>query len=103
MSPNESTESQLMNLVRLATDVTAVESPDIPEHVILGDFCLVLFWPIQAVFVVREPLWGATLSCRNPLLSSKEFTRGHLMKIKCLVADIAAVKSPNRAKHAILG
>ena len=46
-----------MNIKWLVADVTAVEAPDIAEHAILGMiFCWALFWPIQAVSVVREPL-----------------------------------------------
>ena len=44
----------------LVTDVTAVRAPERAERTILGgDFGLALFWPIQAVFVVEEPLRDA--------------------------------------------
>ena len=36
-------------------DVTSVGSPDRAERAILG-MILGVFWPIQAVFVAREPL-----------------------------------------------
>ena len=43
----------------LVTDVTAVGFPGRAECALLGgDFGWVLFWPIQAVFVVGEPLCG---------------------------------------------
>ena len=47
-----------MKIESFVVDVTAVGSPDIAERVILfgGDFGLAWFLPIQAVFVVREPL-----------------------------------------------
>ena len=35
---------------------------------------------------------GATLWCRNPLLSSNKFTKGHLMKIEWLVTNVTAVQ-----------
>ena len=46
---------------------------------------------------------GATLWCRNPLLSSKNFTRGHLMEIEWLLTDLTAFGSLDTAEHAILG
>ena len=47
--------------------------------------------------------WGATFWCRNLLLSSNNFTYGHLVKIEWVVADVTGVGSLDRAKHAILG
>ena len=41
--------------------------------------------------------------CRNSLLSPNKFTEGGLIKIKWLVTDVTAVRSPDRAEHAILG
>ena len=46
---------------------------------------------------------GATLWCRNPLLSSNKSIGGHLMKRDRLVTDVTAIRSPGRAKRAILG
>ena len=43
------------------------------------------------------------LLCRNPLLSPSDFTQGHLVKLEWLVTDVAAVRSPDRAEHAIMG
>ena len=42
----------------LITDVTAVEPPDRAERANLGVIVAAHFlsWPIQAIFVVREPL-----------------------------------------------
>ena len=43
----------------LVADVTAVGSIDIAERAILGVFMTgCVFWPIQVIFVVREPLCG---------------------------------------------
>ena len=48
-----------MEIEWLVADVTAFGASDIEERAIFGGgFGLVLFWPIQAVFVVREPLCG---------------------------------------------
>ena len=89
-----------MKIEGLVTDVTAVGSPDIAEHAIFGgDFGWALFWPIQSIFCD----WGAILWCRNHLLNPTNFTKGRLLKIKWLVANVIAVGSPDRAKHAILG
>ena len=46
-----------MKIKWLVTDVTAVESPERAERAILG-MLLGVFWSIQAVFVVWEPLYG---------------------------------------------
>ena len=46
---------------------------------------------------------GATLWCRKPLLSSNNFTEGHLMKIESLVTDVTAIGSPGRAGCAMVG
>ena len=46
-----------MELQWLVTDVTAVGSPDIAEDAILEVILSgALFWPIQCVFMVGEPL-----------------------------------------------
>ena len=50
--------------------------------------------------MVGEPLCNAA---KKPLLSSNDFTKGHLVKIERLVSDVTAVGSLDRAKHAILG
>ena len=42
------------------------------------------------------------VGCRKPLLSSNKFTQGHSMKLKRLVADVTAVRFPDRAQHAII-
>ena len=46
-----------MKIKWLVTDVTAVESPERAGRAIFG-VLLGVFWSIQAVFVVREPLSG---------------------------------------------
>ena len=51
---------------------------------------------------VRFCDWGATLWCRNPLLSPNKFTRGHLMKTEWLVTDVTAAESPDIVERAIL-
>ena len=98
---NKYTEGHLMEIGRLVTDVTAVGAPDIVEHAILGVIlagrCVVL----SNLLCFCD--WGATLWCRNPLLSPNRFTYSHLMKIKWLVADVTAVRSPDRAERTILG
>ena len=54
--------------------------------------------PIEAVFVVGEPL----CDIRTPSLSPNKFTQGQqLMKLKWLVANVTAVRSPDRTEHAI--
>ena len=45
---------------------------------------------------------GATLWCRNPLLSPDNFYQGHSLKLKWLVTNAIAVRSPERAEHANL-
>ena len=39
----------------------------------------------------------------NPVLSPNNLTQGHLMKIEWLVANVAAVGSPDRVERSILG
>ena len=39
----------------------------------------------------------------NLILSPNNFTQGHSMKIEMLVADVTAVRFPDRAERAILG
>ena len=46
---------------------------------------------------------GATLWCRNSLLSPNNFTQGHLMKIEWLAAKVIAVGSPDITERAIFG
>ena len=59
MSSSNLTLGHLMKIEWLVTDVTAVGSLDRAERVILGmDFDYACFWPIQVIFVVREPFCG---------------------------------------------
>ena len=52
-----------MKIEWLVTDLTAFKSPDREEHAILGVILAGLsFWPIQATFVVAEPLCNAETS-----------------------------------------
>ena len=46
---------------------------------------------------------SATLRGRNPVLSSNNFTEGHLMKLEWLVVNVTGIGPPGRAEHAILG
>ena len=57
MSSNNFTKGHFMKIKRLVADVTAVGSPERAERAILG-VLLGVFWSIQAVFVVWEPLCG---------------------------------------------
>ena len=54
LSPNNFTKD-LMKTEWLVAGVTTVGSPDRVERAILG-MVLGVFWSIQAIFVVREPL-----------------------------------------------
>ena len=100
MSSYNFTWGHLVKIKWLVTDVTAVGSLDRAECAILGVVCgWACFWPIQVIFVVGEPLCGVG----TPVLSSNNFTRGHLMKIEWLVTDVTAVGSPARTECAILG
>ena len=87
-----------MKIDWLVAIVTAVESPDRAEHTILG---VILAWRFfgQSGHICGR---GAILRCRNPLLSSSNFSKGHLMKMQWLVTDVTAVGSPDRAEHALL-
>ena len=82
-----------MNIEWLVTNVTAVGSPDRAERAVLGLILARCFFANSGCIYSR----GATLSCRNPPLSSNNFTQGWL------VTDITAVGSLDRAEHAILG
>ena len=87
-----------MKIEWLVANITAVGFPDRAEHAFFGsDFGWAIYWPIQAIFVVREPLCD-----QEPPLEPNKFTQGHLMKIKWLAADITAVGSPDIAERAIL-
>ena len=81
-----------MKIKWLVADATAVRSLDRAERA-------------SVVLANASRIYGqgATLSCRNPLLSSNKFTQGRLMKIEWLVADVTAAGCLERAKHAILG
>ena len=72
-----------MKLEWLVGDKTSVGSP---ERAILG--------MILGFFVANSGHFsdlGATLCCRKPLLSPKNFPQGHLMKLDWLVADVPPV------------
>ena len=55
MSPNTLTQGHLIKIEWLFADVTFVGSHDRGERANLG-MILSVFWPIQAAFVVGEPL-----------------------------------------------
>ena len=60
MSPSNFTQDHLTKLEWLVTDVTAVGSPDRVGLAILEMiFAKYVFWPIQAIFAVGEPLCEA--------------------------------------------
>ena len=88
-----------MKIQRLVADVTAVGSPGIAEHDIL-EVMLARWFSTNSGCISGR---GATLWCRNPLLSSNIITQSHLMKIKSLLTDITAVGFPEIAERAILG
>ena len=46
---------------------------------------------------------GATLWCRNPLLSPNELTYGDYMNMKRFVVNVTAACPPDRTERAILG
>ena len=46
-----------MKIEWLVADVTAVGFPDRAERAILWMILAGLFWAVQAIFVVGEPLW----------------------------------------------
>ena len=57
MSPDNFTQGHLMKIEWFITSVTAVESLDRAERAILGGILVGRFFlPIQAIFVVGEPL-----------------------------------------------
>ena len=52
-----------MKIEWLVADVTAVGSLDRAGRAILGGDCdWACFWPIQVIFVVREPLFGVGIA-----------------------------------------
>ena len=55
LSPNNFTESRLIKIEWLVTNVTPFWSPDRAEHDSLG-MLLDVFWPNHATFLGREPL-----------------------------------------------
>ena len=88
-----------MKIEWLLTDVTVVGSPDRAERAILG---VILAWRFLANSG-RICGRGAALWCRNPLLSSNNFTQGHLIEMEWFATNVTAVGSPDRAERAILG
>ena len=58
MSLDGFTQGHLMKKEWLVSDVTVVRSPDRVERAILGVILARFFLPIQAAFVVGEPLCG---------------------------------------------
>ena len=89
-----------MRIEWLVTYLTPVGSPDRAERATYfgGGFCGAFF--ANSGRICGQ---GATLLCRNPLLSPKNFTQGHLMKTEWLVANETALQSPDRSEHGILG
>ena len=58
-------------------------------------------WPIQAAFVVKEPLRNLGIPY-YALSLHNNFTQSPLMKIEWLIASVLAVVSPARAEREIL-
>ena len=87
-----------MQIEWLFANVTPVGWPARAKHDILSTI-LEVFWPNSGCFCAH----GATLSCRNPLLSTNIFTWGHLLKIEWLVVDLTSFRFPIRAECDILG
>ena len=67
----------------------------VPKILVGDDFCM-RGAPVRK----KRTHGGATLRCRNLLLSPNNFTCGQL--IKWLVTNVTAIRSPGRAKSAIL-
>ena len=68
----------------------------------------VLFWKtiLLGVFLANQGRFcgrGATLWCRNPLLSYSNFTLCCIMKIVWLVTDVTAVGSPWQRRTCYFG
>ena len=100
MGSNKFTQGHLTKIKWLVANLRVFGSPDKAEHAIFWVILAGRFFFADSGCISGR---GATLSCRNPLLSSNKFTQGHLMKIKWLVADRTAVASPFIAERAILG
>ena len=81
----------------LVTDVTPVGSPDRADRAILG-VTLDVFLANSGHFCGQ----GATLWCRNPLLSPNVFSYRRLMKTEWLVTAVTTVGSPDRAEDKML-
>ena len=56
LSPNKLSCGRFLEIEGLIADVTAIGSPDRAKRAILGVMLVHCFLPIQAVFVVGEPL-----------------------------------------------
>ena len=83
----------------LVANVTAVKSLDRADNAIFGGYWLGVILANPGHICGR----GATLLCRNPLLSSNNFTLGNSMKIEWLGTNVTAIGSPGRAERAALG
>ena len=92
LSRNNITWGHLMKMQWIDINITASGSPDRAERAILGVVLATRF------LANSGRIWGrgATLWCKNPLLSSNNFTQGHLMKIEWLVTNVTGVRSPDR-------
>ena len=87
-----------MKIEWIVANVTAAGSPDRAERAIWGTV-LAGFFLVNSGHICGR---GATLRCRNPLLSPSNFDQGHLMQIEWLVTDVTDVGSPDKAERAIL-
>ena len=89
LSSNNFTLGHLTKIEWLITNVTAIGSPGWAKRAILGVILAGVFLANSGHICGR---W-ATLWCRNLLLSSNNFTWGHLVKLEWLVADVTDVGS----------
>ena len=89
-----------MKMKLLVPNVTAIGSPGRAERAVLGGILTGRVTFLNNAGHICG--WGATLWCRNLLLSSNNFTWGHLVRMEWLVADVTAVGCLDRAERAIL-
>ena len=81
------------------TNVAAVGSPGRSERAILG---VILAERVLANSGHICGRWD-TLWCRNLISGSNNFTKGHLVNVEWLVANVTAVGYLDRAEPTILG
>ena len=93
LSSDNFTQGHLMKMQLLVTDWQS------RTCYFWGDFDWAWFFASSGhIYSPWATLWG-----KNSLLSSDNFTQGHLMKMKLLVTNVTAIGTPGRAECAILG